>query len=70
MLLTETLLCEYCFIDEEIEAQEDCYFINASQVVNNRDRDQSRFVFLNYTSLTFLSNILQSTVILEKKVLK
>ena len=33
MLLTETFLCECCFIGEEIEAQEDCYFIKASQVV-------------------------------------
>ena len=67
MLLTETLLCEYCFIDEKIEAQEDCYLIKASQVVNDRDRNQSGFIFLNYKSLTFLNNILQSTVILEEK---
>ena len=70
MILTETLVCEFCFIDEKIEAQEDCYFIKASQVINDRDRNQSGFIFLNYTSLTFLNNILQSTVILEKKYIE
>ena len=73
MLLTETLLCECCFIGEEILGSGRLLLHqgqSGGRDRDDRDRNQSGFIFLNYTSLTFLNNILQSTVILEKKTLK